>query len=224
MTKSRGIRVKRVMWSDAQLDVLRARYPHEKTESIAVDLGMTARGVYQKAAQLGLKKTQTYMESPDACRLRRGDNVGAAYRFKPGIQVWNKGMKGLHIGGEATQFKKGHLGGRAADVVQPIGAVRISKDGYLQRKINNDLPFQKRWRGVHILVWEEINGPLPAGHAICFKDGNKQNVAIENLELVSRADLMRRNTYHQYGKEIAQVIQLKGQITRQINRRERNAK
>ncbi len=59
-------------------------------------------------------------------------------------------------------------------------------------------------------------------HAVAFKDGNKQNIALDNLELVSRADLMKRNSYHNYGKEIAQLVQLKGAVTRQINKRERN--
>lgn len=33
---------------------------------------------------------------------------------------------------------------------------------------------------------------------------------------------MSRNTMHNYGPEIARVIQLKGAITRQINRRTRH--
>ncbi len=73
---------------------------------------------------------------------------------------------------------------------------------------------------MHIINWEAVNGPLPKGHALVFKDGNKQNTAVENLELLSRAELMRRNSYHtNYPKEVAQLVQLRGAITRQINKR-----
>lgn len=102
---------------------------------------------------------------------------------------------------------------------KPIGTERISKDGYLERKIHDGMPFQSRWRAVHIVRWEEINGPLPKGHALVFRDGNKANTDPSNMELISRADLMRRNTVHNLPKELAEVIQLKGALQRQINKR-----
>ena len=82
--------------------------------------------------------------------------------------------------------------------------------------------FNRRWRAVHILLWEAAHGPLPKGHAIVFKDGDKRHIELDNLQLVTRAELMSRNTMHNYGPEIARVIQLKGAITRQINRRTRH--
>lgn len=220
MTKSRGILPPRHRWTESEIGLLARLYPDTPSVEIAKQLDMSIDRIYSKANLLGLKKSAAYLESPAACRLRRGDNVGAGSRFKPGQQAWNKGLKGLHIGGEATQFKPGNRSGRAVEIYQPIGAERISKDGYLQRKVNDDMPLQKRWRGVHIVVWEEANGPLPAGHAIVFKDRNKKNIALGNLELVTRAELMRRNSYHMnYPKEVAQLVQLRGAITRQINRR-----
>lgn len=149
-------------WSAKAVAALKRRYPHERTDTIAADLGVTVSACYQMARNLGLHKTDEYLASPAACRLRRGDNVGAEYRFKKGQVPANKGLKGVtYEGCMATQFKKGHRGGKALDVYQPIGTERISKDGYVQRKINDDMPLQKRWRGVHIIVWEEANGPLP---------------------------------------------------------------
>lgn len=220
MTKSRGILPPRRRWTDDQVDALTRLYPDTPTADIAKQFGITVERVYSKANLLGLKKSEAYLASPAACRLRKGDGVGAATRFKPGQHSWNKGMKGLNLGGIETQFKPGHRGGKAAELYQPIGTERISKDGYVQRKINDDMPLQRRWRGVHIINWEAVNGPLPKGHALVFKDGNKQNTAVENLELLSRAELMRRNSYHtNYPKEVAQLVQLRGAITRQINKR-----
>lgn len=210
-------------WTEVEVTILRRYYPDHITRTIADALGRTERQVYQKARSLGLKKSDAYLDSPDACRLRRGDNIGKAHRFEKGQTPWNKG-KPFKAGGRSheTQFKPGSLSGRAADVVQPIGAERISKDGYLERKVNNDLPFQKRWRAVHIIEWEAVNGPLPAGHCLVFRDGNKQNISLTNLELITRAENMRRNSYHRYPKEIALAIQLRGALNRRINRVEKH--
>ncbi len=221
MTKSKGIRPPRVHWSDSHVEQLRALYPDAKTADIATALGRTESQVYAKASSLGLKKSTVYLASPASCRLRRGDNIGSGTRFQKGHPTWNKGMKGLRIGGEATQFKPGHRGGKALLNYKPIGTERISKDGYLERKINDDMPLQKRWRAVHLLVWEEVNGPLPPGHAVAFKDGNKRNISTDNLELISRSDLMRRNTVHNLPKEVAELVQLRGALKRKINRLEK---
>ena len=106
---------------------------------------------------------------------------------------------------------------------KPIGTERVTIDGYLERKINDDMPLQKRWRAVHIVHWEQVNGPLPAGHALVFRDGNKRNICLENLELLTRAELMRRNSCHNHGPEIAELVRLRAIITRQINKRSQTA-
>ena len=115
-------------------------------------------------------------------------------RFKKGIVPWNTGKKRPYNANSArTQFKKGHRGGRAAEIYKPIGTERQNKDGYLERKVNNDLPFQARWRAVHLLNWEKINGPVPDGHCLKCADGNKNNTDPSNWELVPRALLPRLN-------------------------------
>lgn len=222
MTKSRGILPAKVFWTVDQVEQLTSLYPDTRTDTLADQMGMSVKRLYAKAKKLGLKKSEAYLASPDACRLRRDDNPGIATRFQPGGVSWNKGLHYVAGGRSAeTRFKPGHRGGKALEVYQPIGTERISKDGYRQVKINDDFPLQSRWRGVHIVAWEEVNGPLPKGYAIVFRDGNKLNVAIENLECISRADLMRRNTYHRYPKEIAALVQLRGALNRRINRIER---
>ena len=221
MTKSRHINKPREVWSQEQIALLHEHYPHKRTDAIVSIIGKSVYAIYNKVAALGLKKTPEYLVSPETCRLRRGhDHPGKSTQFKKGLIPHNKGVKGItYPGCVATQFKKGVRQGVAIKLYQPIGAERISKDGYLQRKINDDMPPQKRWRGVHIIVWEEVNGPLPKGHAVTFRDGDKKNITYTNLELVSRADLMKRNTIHNYPKEIAQLVQLRGAVQRKINRR-----
>jgi len=209
-------------WAEDQLEILRQRYANERTEAIARDLGRSLVATYSAAYKLGLKKSPEWSSSTASGRLF--GNKGHDHRFKKGLVPWNKGIKGLDMGFSSTRFKPGQLSGQASLNYQPIGTERISKDGYLQRKINDNMPAQRRWRGVHILLWEENNGPLPKGHAIVFKNGNKQEITLDNLECVTRAEPMRRNSFHQYGKDIAHLVQLRGAITRQINKRERKSK
>ena len=120
-------------------------------------------------------------------RKRRGIKTGSDGRFKKGQTPWNKGKKGF-MGPNKTSFKKGH---KPHNWV-PIGSERITKDGYIEIKIQEG-KFQKNWRGKHILVWEEHNGPVPEGHAVIFGDGNNRNFDIDNLILVSRAQLLKLN-------------------------------
>lgn len=209
-------------WTDREILALRLAYADVKTQLLADLLGRPASQIYQKARALGLKKSAAFYAS--SASGRTGDGRGLHTRFTKGITPWNKGTH-FTAGGRSgeTRFKPGHRGGRAAERYQPIGTERISKDGYLERKVNDGMPLQKRWRAVHLLVWEAAHGPLPPGHAVSFKDGNKQNTALENLELVSRADLMRRNTLHNYPKEIATLIQLRGAINRKLNRVKRDS-
>lgn len=44
---------------------------------------------------------------------------------------------------------------------------------------------------LHKLVWTEVNGPVPPGFQLHFKDNDKENCAIENLVLVPLDQLSR---------------------------------
>lgn len=221
MTKSRGILPPRRWWHDDELAWLIALYPDVKTDLVAEALGRTVKQCYQKARQLGLGKSAEYLASPEACRLRRGEHVGAAYWFGKGHTPWNKGSHFTAGGRSAeTRFKPGTRNGRAAKLWQPIGSTRLSKEGYLQRKVSDTGYTPRDYVGVHTLLWQEHHGPVPPGHALCFKNGDKTDIRLDNLELVTRAELMRRNSYHtNYPPEIRRVIQLRGALNRKINAR-----
>lgn len=150
--------------------------------------------------------------------LKKPEGVTNPGCFVRGQRSWNKGLH-YKAGGRSaeTRFKPGHRGGVAADVYQPIGAERITKDGYCSRKVNDDMPLHKRWRAVHLLVWEAANGPVPKGHAITFINGDKLDCRLDNLACITRRALMQRNTVHNYPDDLRQVIHLKGVVTRKIN-------
>jgi hypothetical protein len=74
------------------------------------------------------------------------------------------------------------------------------------------------WVGEHILIWQQAYGPVPKGFAVAFKDRNKAHLALDNFELISRCELMRRNTIHNDPPELADVIRLGASLRRQIRK------
>ncbi|HEY0684688.1 MAG TPA: HNH endonuclease [Steroidobacter sp.] len=110
-----------------------------------------------------------------------------------------------------------------SEIYKPIGTERLSKDGYLERKINDNLPLRARWKFVHLIVWEAEHGPVPPGHAVAFMPGRKTNkaaeITVDALELVSRRDLMLRNSIHNLPEALVEIVRLRGALKRQINKR-----
>ena len=212
-------------WSAEEDALLRQLYPDTLTATVAQRMRRSISAIYGRVDLLGLAKSPAYLASPDACRLRSGDNVGARTRYPKGHVPANKGTRrpGWAPGRmRETQFKKGERQGVAAKLYKPIGSERISKDGYLERKVNDDLPLQARWRAVHLILWESVHGRLPRGYAIVFKNGDKTDIRLDNLERITRGELMLRNTVHRYPKPIVETIQLIGAVRRKINRRTRS--
>ncbi|WP_369952372.1 HNH endonuclease signature motif containing protein [Ralstonia syzygii] len=218
-------------WSEAELELLRQNYADSRAEDIARAVGRPVRVVYNKARQLGLKKSPEFYAGSQSGRL---DGVrGMTGRFAKGHTTWNKGVKGStghHPNCVRTQFKKGHMHGAAQHNYVPIGSERINKDGYLERKVTDDpkLVPARRWVGVHRLVWEAANGPIPKGHVVCFLPGRRSTdvnlITVDALELVHRAELARRNHPKNKSPDLWRLVQLKGAITRQVNRIAREAK
>ena len=224
----------RKSWPPEDIDLLEREYAMTPTSTLAESMGRTVSSVYQMADRLGLKKSSEYLASDRSGRIQRGrtDARMWATQFKAGHETWNKGVKGVcgtHPNCRRTQFKKGDPI-QDRHNYQPIGSERLSKDGYLERKVTDDPSIvpARRWIGVHRLVWEAANGPIPRGHVVCFLPGRRtaeaEKITLDALELVSRAELARRNHPRSRNPELAKLVQLKGAITRQVNRIAREAK
>lgn len=203
-------------WSTDEIQKLQTRYANEPTATIAEDLGRSITSVLAKANDLGLAKSPEFLRGPHSGRLRGVE--GASTRFSAGQTPWNSGMKGLKTGGrsEETRFKPGSK----PQTWRPVGSERTTADGYLQRKMTDTGYTPRDWVGVHILVWMEHHGPIPEGHSVIFRDRNKQNITLENLELVSRSELMKRNTIHRYPPELKSTIRAVSKLKRLIKERD----
>lgn len=217
-------------WTAQEDAIIRQRVPQERTSDVAAAIGRTVPSVYQRARQLGVVKSPEYLASPAAKRTNGLQGMGT--RFQKGHVPANKGVKrgrGWAPGRMADgQFKPGQRSGVAAKNWRPVGTI-LEADGYLRIKVREAVKGEaygfgntRVWPLLQRHVWEQANGPVPANHAIAFKDGNPKNCALDNLELITRQDLMKRNSVHNLPAELKATVQLLGRVNRQIRKRERN--
>ena len=133
-----------------------------------------------------------------ALRKRKGWKTGRTGQIEKGNVPHNKGKPcapgtgGLHPNARKAHFAKGGRTGKAALLYKPVGTERLNKDGYRERKIHDGMPLQSRWRLLHLVEWEAINGPIPSGMTLkCV--GDRLNTDPSNWQLVPRAILPRLN-------------------------------
>lgn len=110
----------------------------------------------------------------------------------------------------ATRFQKG----AKPHNHKPVGSTRIdNKDGYVSIKVAEP----KEWQLLHRYIWEQANGPIPKGMNVQFIDGNRYNIQLNNLELVSKQANMERNTIHRYPDDLKHTIRMFNKLNKTIN-------
>jgi hypothetical protein len=85
------------------MDTLREMYQTHQIDEICEAMGRSRRQLYEKARFLKLKRPTDWRAKH--CPFPRD----TSHQFQKGHTTWNKGKKGISIGGVATQFKKGDV-------------------------------------------------------------------------------------------------------------------
>jgi len=86
-----------------------------------------------------------------------------------------------------------------------LGARSLDPNGLWRQKVRIGGPKLEQWKRVHHIVWEETNGPIPDGYAVAFKDGNRDNCELTNLELITTQEKNFRTAYSIAPREIADL-------------------
>lgn len=207
-------------YTDAQLDEIRQRYPHEKTQVIADSMSIAVASIYNLAYKLGLKKSEEYLLTPGCGRLLKGTRNGIAGEFKKGHVPFNKGLKmpdSVYDKVKGTMFTKGHVPAN----VKPIGYLSVRPDTsgreYIYIKIKDSV-----WELYHRYLWEQEHGEIPNKMKIVFINGNSLDCKLENMKLMTYQEAMLMNTIHRYTPEIKQLIKLNNKLKQKLNGKEQN--
>jgi hypothetical protein len=138
--------------------------------------------------------------------LRKRWHTGRTGCFPKGNVPTNKGTKGL-TSRNRTSFEPGNR----PKNWKPVGSERIcSKQGYILIKVAEP----RTWRHKHTVLWETAYGPLRKNEAVTFKDGNILNVCLDNLEKISRRELLwlNRNGYTETPPELKSTLRMLAKV------------
>jgi len=205
-------------WSLEEDRYMRDHYPHDDTNEICRVLKRSKLSVYMRAKGLGLKKTEE-AKRKYGCYLTGKEGVG--YQFQKGNIPYNKGKKmpdHVYEKAKATMFKKGQIPFNH----KPVGTIterasHSNRWNFLYIKIGEP----NKWKELHRYLWEKKKGPIPEDKILVFKDGDNHNCSLENLELITREENMRRNSIHnRYPEDLKRAILLLGALKRKINENE----
>lgn len=155
------------IWTPEEDALLRELAPGRTIYEISEEL--RKHGIYRKPAQVRYRKMYLGITSGQVSRTTEKSR--------------------------ATQFKSGNL----PHNTKPIGYERLSRDGYIEVKVKmrpSNPKCNDNFVPKHKLVWEAANGPVPEDCVITFKDGNKQNIALENLACITRGQNAIMNQAH----------------------------
>lgn len=144
-------------------------------------------------------------------------------RYKKGREPENKGKKQSEymtpemIARTARhRFAKGHIPKNALEDWQE--SIVKDKRGIPYTKIK--IPGERGLIYKHVWLWREANGKIPKGSVIIFKDKNTMNCVLENLERITKAENMIRNSIHNYPEDLKQVIKAKSILNKTLQKYE----
>ena len=111
--------------------------------------------------------------------------------FRIGHIPHNKGKKGTHFSPK-TEFKKGNK------PKNYMGGFKICPDGLYKLVGSKHYKYGKlavgKYENYARVVWREHHGNITKNEIIFHKDGDIYNNDINNLEKISRAELLLRNS------------------------------
>ncbi|HEY0429012.1 MAG TPA: HNH endonuclease signature motif containing protein [Pyrinomonadaceae bacterium] len=93
-----------------------------------------------------------------------------------------------------------------------IGDERVVDKDFVQIKTDSG------WQMKHYFIWKQQGRRIPKTHFLLFKDGNKRNFDIENLELVSQSEAGHRLALSQRPAELRPLLSVVRELQQELDK------
>jgi HNH endonuclease len=205
-------------WTAEERETVRVKFSDMTSAALAAEMGRTVSSVNQQAALMGIKKSEAHLSSDLSGRISKMREFGARHRFAKGQPAINKGKKQTdYMTPEAiertkkTRFQQGGDNGKQL----PIGTITIlnNKGG----KVKCIILGNGKRAHLNRHTWAQAHGEIPKDMIIVHKDGDAMNCDLANLEMISKAENMRRNSVLNLPPEIKEATYDIAKLTRKIN-------
>lgn len=181
-------------------------YYSEEEDNFLID---NVKGISLKELREQFNKKFGYNLSESAIANRK-NKLGLSSgikggQFQKGSVPFNKGKKQKdYMSKEAinktknTRFKKGNIPHNH----RPLGSERTTIEGYIEVKVAEP----NKWKKKAVVIYEEKYGKIPKGHKVIYLDGNRQNLDVSNLKVISNAEelIMNSNNLRYSNKELTE--------------------
>jgi hypothetical protein len=183
-------------WTEEDDNFLKENYLTIAKNGMATMLDKSETRVRKRMIKLGIVVPEDIIEK-----------FSIESRFKKGSVPLNKGKKieeYMHPDAIArsskTRFKSGNLPVNTLN--DGVITTRLDKHGVKHKYIRIS---QANWQELRRYNWEKVYGPIPEGMCIVYKTTNYIDDDVSNLEMISKAQNMKRNSIHRFSKELKSV-------------------
>lgn len=174
------------LFTKSQMLYIAEKYQLHNAERVAELLNKTCKGSFTT------NQIKSFVKN-------HGINCSRTGHFEKGHSPWNEGTKGV-MQPNSGNFPKGHVPINH----RPVGSERLTKDGYRAVKIAEP----NKWELLQRHNWAKVHGNKNMPDNLRFKDGNRLNCEIDNLEPVSNSEHIRLTQlgYNAMPEEIKPVV------------------
>lgn len=198
----------RTSLTKTQSEYIKNNYLHIPIKTMAKEIGKSQCAVRCRMKQLGIEVPKELSEQ------RKKAN-----QFNSGHVPFNKGKKQAEYMSQQSiektkvgRFKKGNIphNTKADNVI-------VSRKDKTERVYKYIRVSKSNWQLYHRYLWESKHGKIPDNHILIFKDGDSENVQLENLKVISKTENMYRNSKCNYPDEIIPSLTLMKQLENKLN-------
>ena len=200
---------------------IKARHPGRKFTAEQEEWLVAHNHMSASEMSKGINDEFSLSTSPDEIkgwRARTKNPRPTPSRFQKGHTPFSKGKKwDEYMSPESqarsrmTTFKKGDT----PHNTQPLGSISIMV-GYWVMKVSHTGNQHQKWKFLHRLLWEKEKGPIPKGMNVVFRNGDRNDIRMENLMLMDRKEMARYTPVDDSEPEMQRLSEIVARVAAKV--------